>query len=47
MLTDAERDLLNIGLEKFRPGQSEPIFMGGAKLLKPALRLTTLYRGAD
>ena len=39
MLTDAERNVLNIGLQKYRPGQSEPILIGGEKLLKPALRL--------
>jgi hypothetical protein len=27
-----------------RPGQSEPILIGGANMLKPALRLTNLYR---
>ena len=31
MLTDAERDVLNIGLQKYRPSQSEPIFVGGQK----------------
>jgi hypothetical protein len=30
--------VLNIELKKFRPGQSEPILVGGEKLLKPALR---------
>jgi hypothetical protein len=31
MLTDPERNVLNIGLQKYRPGQSEPILIGGAK----------------
>jgi hypothetical protein len=44
MLTDAERDVLNIGLQKYRPGQSELILVGGEKLLKPALRLMSDYR---
>jgi plasmid replication initiation protein len=44
MLSDAERDVLNIGLQKYRPGQSEPILIGGEKLLKPALRLMSDYR---
>jgi hypothetical protein len=41
MLSDAER---NIGLQKYRPGQSEPILIGGEKMLKPALRLMSDYR---
>jgi hypothetical protein len=44
MLTDAERKVLNTAFEKYRPGQSEPILVGGRKLLKPALRLMTWYR---
>jgi plasmid replication initiation protein len=44
MLSDAERDVLNSALEKYRPGQSDPIFVGGEKPLKPALRLMTWYR---
>jgi hypothetical protein len=44
MLSDAERNLLNIGLQKYRPGQSEPILIGGEKMLKPALRLMSDYR---
>ena len=31
-------------LEKYRPGQSEPILIGGEKLLKPALKLMSFYR---
>jgi hypothetical protein len=44
MLSDAERDVLNSALEKYRPGQAEPILVGGEKLLKPALRLMSYYR---
>jgi hypothetical protein len=44
MLTDAERGVLNTALEKYRPGQSEPILVGGKNLLKLALRLMTWYR---
>jgi plasmid replication initiation protein len=44
MLSDAERTVLNIALEKYRPGQSEPIYVGGRNALKPALRLITFYR---
>jgi hypothetical protein len=44
MLSDAERTVLSNALEKYRPGRSEPIFVGGNKVLKPALRLMTLYR---
>ena len=44
MLADAGRTILNTALEKYRAGQSEPILVGDNKALKPALRLTTLYR---
>jgi hypothetical protein len=44
MLTDVERNVLNIGLQKYRPGDSEPILIGGEKVLKPALRLMSDYR---
>jgi plasmid replication initiation protein len=44
MLSDAERKILNVALEKYRPRQSEPIFVGDKKLLKPVLRLMTAYR---
>ena len=36
--------MLNLALSKYRPGQSEPILVGGEKLLKPALKLMSLYR---
>src|ERR1700693_5496819 len=44
MLADAERDVLNQALSKDRPGHSEPILIGGAKALKPALQLMNVYR---
>jgi hypothetical protein len=44
MLSDGERNVLNLGLQKYRAGQSEPILVGGEKLLKPALRLMIDYR---
>jgi plasmid replication initiation protein len=44
MLSDAERDVLNRALEKYRPGQAEPILVGGNNRLKPALRLMSDYR---
>jgi len=43
MLSEAERAVLNTALEKYRPVQSEPTFVGGNKVFKPALRLMTLY----
>jgi hypothetical protein len=36
--------VLNIALGKYQPAESEPILVGCARLLKPALRLLTLYR---
>jgi hypothetical protein len=44
MLSDAERTVLNTALEKYPPGQSEPILVGGKKVLKPTLRLMACYR---
>jgi hypothetical protein len=44
MLSDAERSLLTFALEKYQPGQFEPILVGAKNLLKPALRLMTWYR---
>jgi len=38
------RAVLNTALEKYQPGQSEAVFVGDHKVLKPALRLMTLYR---
>jgi hypothetical protein len=47
MLSNAERDVLNRALEKYRPGHSEPILVGGDNRLKPALRLMTDHRDAS
>jgi hypothetical protein len=44
MLSGVERAVLDTALEKYRPGQAEPILVGGKKVLKSALRLMTLYR---
>ena len=44
LLSKADRDVLNIALGKYQPPKSEPILVGGARLLKSALRLLTLYR---
>jgi plasmid replication initiation protein len=44
LLGAKERDVLNQALSKYRPGQSEPILIGGEKLLKPALKLMSFYR---
>src|ERR1700731_1609536 len=44
ILGERERNVRNIGPQKYRPGQSEPIFVGGENLIKPALRLMSLYR---
>jgi hypothetical protein len=44
MLTEPERKLLNLALEKYRAGQTESILVGDQKVLKPALRLAVNYR---
>jgi hypothetical protein len=44
LLKDAERKVLNIALEKYRPGQSDPILVRGSKVFKPALKLMSFYR---
>jgi hypothetical protein len=44
VLGGRERDILNLGLQKYRPGRSEPILIGGEKLLKPALKLMSFHR---
>jgi hypothetical protein len=44
LLGAKEWDVLNQALSKYRPGQSEPILIGGEKLLKPALELMSFYR---
>jgi hypothetical protein len=43
-LSKAVRDVLNTALKKYRPGQYEPILIGGSNRLKPALKLMTYYR---
>src|SRR6202043_4253575 len=44
MLGERERDVLNYALSKYRAGRSEPILIGGATALKPALQLMNVYR---
>ena len=44
LLSASARGVLNIAPEKYRPGQSEPILVGGNNLLKAALQLMTFYR---
>jgi hypothetical protein len=44
VLSEVEREVLNSTLEKYRPGQSKPILVGGNKVIKPALRLMIDYR---
>ena len=34
MLADAERTVLNTALEKYQPGQSEPILVGDEKVFE-------------
>jgi hypothetical protein len=40
----AEREILNIALERYQPGQHDPILIGGNGLPKTALRLMSVYR---
>ena len=44
MLGERERDDLNLALSKYRSGRSEPILIGGATALRPALQLMNVYR---
>src|ERR1700731_2870027 len=44
MLSRPTRAVLDTALEKYRPGRSEPILVGGIAQLKPALRLMMSYR---
>ena len=44
MLSGSARDVLNRALQKYWPGRSDPILVGGITLLKPALQLMTSYR---
>jgi replication initiator protein len=44
MLSRPSRAVLDAALQKYRPGRSDLILVGGISLLKPALRLMTGYR---
>jgi len=44
MLSRSARGVLDTALQKYRPGQSELIPVGGVAQLKPALRLMMSYR---
>ena len=44
MLSRSARAVLDTALQKYRPGRSEPILVGGIAQLKPALRLMMSYR---
>jgi plasmid replication initiation protein len=44
MLSRSARAVLDTALEKYRPGRTDPIPVGGIAQLKPALRLMTAYR---
>jgi hypothetical protein len=44
MLGGPERNLLNNALDKYRPGRTDPVLIGGAKALKPALQLMNVSK---
>ncbi len=44
MLSRPTRAVLDTALQKYRPGRSDLILIGGISLLKPALRLMMSYR---
>ena len=44
MLSRPARAVLDTALQKYRPGRSDPILVGGIAQLKPALRLMMSYR---
>ena len=44
MLSHPTRAVLDTALQKYRPGRSDLILVGGISLLKPALRLMMSYR---
>jgi hypothetical protein len=44
MLSRSARAVLDTALQKYRPGRSDPILVGGIAQLKPALRLMMSYR---
>jgi hypothetical protein len=43
LLSEAERAVLDTALERYK-GKPDPILVGGNRLLKPALRLMSMYR---
>ena len=47
MLSDSERNVLNIGLQKYRLGQPEPILIGDEKLLKTGVAIDERLSIAD
>jgi hypothetical protein len=44
MLSRSARAVLDTALQKYRPGRTDLIPIGGIDQLKPALRLMTAYR---
>src|SRR5271165_6173315 len=44
MLSDAERDVLNSALEKYRTGQAEPILVGGEKQRRGCVVASSISR---
>ncbi|MBV9672876.1 MAG: replication initiation protein [Verrucomicrobia bacterium] len=44
MLQERERLILRDALQEYRPGQKEPIHVGGKEVLKPVLRLSSQCR---
>jgi hypothetical protein len=44
LLPKAEREILNTALERYQPGQQDPIRIGGSDLLKTALQLMSTHR---
>jgi hypothetical protein len=44
MLSRSTRAILDTALQKYRPGRTDLIPVGGIAQLKPALRLMTSYR---
>src|SRR5271165_632934 len=47
MLSDAERDVLNSAIEKYRPSQSEPILVGGNKVFQSGIAADDLLSLGD
>jgi plasmid replication initiation protein len=44
LLPKAEREILDIVLQRYQPGQRDPILVGGGSLLKTALQLMSAHR---